>query len=63
MTMYSTQQPTLRVHNRFYDYLLEPSPRGMQGPNGEHLLIYQEILQEYVVPAINKHLQGVHHWT
>jgi hypothetical protein len=46
------QEPTVRLHNGFYDYLFEPSSRGAKGPNGEPLSEYQEILQEHILPVL-----------
>lgn len=46
--------PTVKLHNGFRDYLFEPSSRGAQGPNGEALSEYQEILHEHAVPIIQK---------
>jgi hypothetical protein len=46
------QNPTIRLHNGFHDYLFEPSSRGAKGPDGEPLSEYQEILQEHVIPVL-----------
>lgn len=52
---HSTQRPTIKVHNGFYNYLFEKSFRGPLGPNGEELSEYAEILQEHVVPTLKKY--------
>ena len=52
---HSSQEPVVRVHNGFYDYLFSPSSRGATGPKGEHLCEYQEILQEHILPVIEQY--------
>ena len=54
MKHHASQEPTVRVHNGFYDYLFTPSSRGVKGPNGEELSEYQEILQEHLLPVLRE---------
>jgi hypothetical protein len=53
MKAHASQEPTIRVHNGFFDYLFKPSSRGVKGPDGEDISEYQEIMQEHVLPVIN----------
>ena len=55
MKNHKFQEPHIKLHNGFCDYLFKPSSRGVQGPNGEDLSEYQEILQEHVVPVLRKY--------
>ena len=52
---HASQPQTVRFHNGFYDYLLEPNNRGVKGPNGEDLSQYQEIFQEHLLPILKRH--------
>jgi hypothetical protein len=52
---HASQEPTIQIHNGFYDYLFEASWRGVKGPNGEDLSEYQEIMQEYIMPVVKKY--------
>jgi hypothetical protein len=49
------QKSTIKLHNGFYNYLFQPSSRGVTGPKGEPLSEYQEILQEFVLPVLRDH--------
>eukprot|EP00550_Attheya_septentrionalis_P009724 CAMPEP_0198282834 /NCGR_PEP_ID=MMETSP1449-20131203/2585_1 /TAXON_ID=420275 /ORGANISM="Attheya septentrionalis, Strain CCMP2084" /LENGTH=463 /DNA_ID=CAMNT_0043979249 /DNA_START=113 /DNA_END=1504 /DNA_ORIENTATION=- len=50
-----SQEPTIRVHHGFHDYLFGPSSRGAKGPNGEDLSEYQEIMQQHVLPVLKQY--------
>lgn len=52
---HASQESVVRVHNGFYDYLFEPSFRGVKGPSGEELSEYQEILQEHLTPVLQSY--------
>lgn len=55
MAFHPSQEPTVHVHNGFYDYMFSPTERGATGPDGEPLSEYQEILQHHVLPVIEEY--------
>jgi hypothetical protein len=55
MACHKSQEPTVHVHNGFYEYMFTPTERGATGPNGEALSEYEEILQEHVLPVLQEY--------
>lgn len=51
---HATQDPHIKLHNGFHDYLLLPNRHGTKGKDGHVLNEYEEILHHHVLPVLNK---------
>jgi Lipase (class 3) len=54
MRGHSSQEEMMRIHNGFFEYLLEPNALGGKGPNGELLSEYKKIMYR-VLPFLQAH--------
>jgi len=52
---HASQEETIRVHHGFHNYLFVPNSHSVEGPGGELLSEYQEILHQHVLPVLQKH--------
>jgi hypothetical protein len=58
MRAHRGQDETIRVHNGFYNYLLEPNLRDRKGPNAELLSGFKKIMSRHILPLFQAHPPG-----